>query len=84
MWGGSGSWRTATAYDATEAILTGLKSSQTREQLQKTLSEPRFSVKGAVGNIEFQPSGDRFAKGILVKVQPGKASGTGYDFVPLK
>ncbi len=84
MWGGSGSWRTATAYDATEAILTGLKSGQTREQLQKALSDPNFSIEGATGEVRFQPSGDRIAKGVLVKVQPGKSSGTGYDFVPLK
>jgi branched-chain amino acid transport system substrate-binding protein len=84
MWGGSGSWRTATAYDATEAILIGLKSGQNREKLQKTLSDPNFSLEGATGDVRFQPSGDRIAKGVLVKVQPGKASGTGYDFVPLK
>jgi branched-chain amino acid transport system substrate-binding protein len=84
MWGGGGSWRTATAYDATEAILAGLKTGQTRQQLQKTLSDSNFSIKGALGDVKFQPSGDRFAQGILVKIQPGKASGTGYDFVPLK
>ncbi|WP_256377864.1 hypothetical protein [Synechococcus sp. PCC 7502] len=33
--------------------------------------------------IQFQPSGDRNNAAILVKVQPGKGSGTGYDFVPV-
>jgi branched-chain amino acid transport system substrate-binding protein len=34
--------------------------------------------------VQFLPSGDRLMKVTLVKVQPGKASGTSYDFVPLK
>jgi branched-chain amino acid transport system substrate-binding protein len=84
LWGGSGNWRTAMAYDATQAVITGLKMGASREQLQKTLSSPGFSVKGATGVVQFLPSGDRNMKGILVKVQSGKNSGTGYDFVPLK
>lgn len=82
FWGGSTGWRTAMAYDATQVVVAGLKSASTREQLQKALSSSGFSVKGATGTVEFLPSGDRNLKGILVKVQPGKNSGTGYDFVP--
>lgn len=81
LWGGSGSWRTAMAYDATEAVFTGLKSGLSREQLQKTLSNSGFSFNGATGPIQFLPSGDRQGKGLLIKIQPGKDSGTGYDFV---
>lgn len=82
FWGGSGSWRTAMSYDATKIVIAGLKSGATRDQLQKALSSSDFSVKdGATGVIEFLPSGDRSSSGILVKVQPGKTSGTGYDFV---
>jgi branched-chain amino acid transport system substrate-binding protein len=84
LWGGSGSWRTAMAHDATYAALTGLKSGATRQQLHKTLSNAGFSVKGATGDIQFLPSGDRIMKVLLVKVQPGKESGTGFDFMPLK
>lgn len=84
FWGGSGNWRTAMAYDATQAIIVGLKSEQTREKLQKALSNPGFSVKGATGVVQFLPSGDRNMKGILVRVQPGKNSGVGYDFVPFQ
>lgn len=83
LWGGAGSWRTATAYDAAKVILAGLNAGLTRQQLQKALSDPNFSVAGATGTVEFLPSGDRNMKGILVKIQPGKVSGTGYDFVPL-
>ncbi len=84
LWGGTINWRTAMSYDATQAIITGLKQSdRTREGLQKTLSSPGFSLKGATGNVQFLPSGDRNAKTILVQVQKGNQSGIGYDFVPL-
>ncbi|WP_404788738.1 ABC transporter substrate-binding protein [Altericista sp. CCNU0014] len=84
LWGGSGSWRTAMAYDATKAIATGLNAGLRRDQLQKTLSGERFAVNGATGAVRFLPSGDRKGNGLLVKVLPGKVSGAGYDFVSLK
>jgi branched-chain amino acid transport system substrate-binding protein len=84
FWGGPGNWRTAMAYDATTVISTGLKISLSRQGLQKVLSTPGFSVKGATGVVQFLPTGDRNKAGTLVKVVPGKVSGTGYDFMPLK
>jgi branched-chain amino acid transport system substrate-binding protein len=84
LWGSSGGWRTAMAYDATLVAISGLKSGQSREQVQKALSNSGFSLNGATGPIQFLPSGDRLMKVTLVKVQPGKESGTGYDFAPLK
>jgi branched-chain amino acid transport system substrate-binding protein len=84
LWGGSPSWRTAMAYDSTKAIIAGLRSGFSREQLQRSLATPDFSVNGATGKIEFLPSGDRNLQGILIEVQPGDKSGTGYDFVPFK
>lgn len=83
LWGMEGSWRTATAYDATKALITGLSSSTTRQQLQQTLANPGFAVSGVLGKITFQPSGDRQIQGTLVKIQPGNSSGTGYDFKPI-
>jgi branched-chain amino acid transport system substrate-binding protein len=83
LWGGSGSWRTAMAYDATKAITLGLSSGLKRDQLQKALSSASFAMSGATGSIRFLPSGDRQGNGLLVKVLPGKSSGTGYDFVSL-
>jgi branched-chain amino acid transport system substrate-binding protein len=84
LWGGEVNWRTALAYDATEALLTGLeRGGFERTNLQKTLSNSNFSLNGASGKIEFLPSGDRNSPAILVKIEPGKKSGTGYDFVPL-
>lgn len=81
LWGGDVNWRTAMAYDATQAILSGLKQDSTREGLQKMLADPNFSANGSAGKIQFQPSGDRNSPAILVKVSPGKRSGIGYDFV---
>ena len=83
FWGGAGNWRTAMAYDAAMAAFTGLKSGAKREQLQKALSNAGFMFKGATGVVRFLPSGDRQETGTLVRVQPGRDSGTGYDFAPL-
>ncbi|HBL10683.1 MAG TPA: ABC transporter substrate-binding protein [Cyanobacteria bacterium UBA11162] len=84
LWGGSVNWRTATAYDATEVIVTGLEQSdRTREGLRNAISAPWFSINGATGKVQFLPSGDRVGQGFLVQVQPGTQPGT-YQFVPLK
>ena len=86
LWGMAGSWRTATAYDATKALIAGLSrvddssSVATRQQLQTVLTNSGFSASGALGNITFQRSGDRLVKAAIVKIQPGTSSGTGYDF----
>ncbi len=83
LWGMPGNWRTATAYDATKALIAGLSIAKTRPELQQALSNPGFAVQGALGEINFQLSGDRQTQVTLIKVQPGKSSGTGYDFVPV-
>lgn len=81
LWGTVGSWRTATAYDATKVVITALKSEVSRSQLQKSLSSPGFLVQGATGNIKFLASGDRQGGADLVQIRPGNKSGTGYDFI---
>ena len=84
LWGMEGNWRTATAYDATKTLLEGITSAKDRRGLQQALINPGFSVSGALGEINFKPSGDRLIDGTLVKVRAGKFSGTGYDFKPLE
>jgi branched-chain amino acid transport system substrate-binding protein len=84
IWGGVGSWRTAMAYDATKVIATGLQVQQTRKGLQAALTDNSFTIKGATGAVAFLPTGDRNKPGTLMKILPGKKSGTGYDFVSLK
>ncbi|MFN6571643.1 caspase, EACC1-associated type [Dendronalium sp. ChiSLP03b] len=84
LWGATVNWRTATAYDATLAIVKGLEQTNRRDELQRVLHSPSFSVDGATGKIQFLPSGDRTNNPIfLVKVQR-KASADEYEFVPLK
>jgi branched-chain amino acid transport system substrate-binding protein len=83
LWGGSVNWRSTMAYDATQALIAGISVDSTRQGVQRLLSEPGFSPQGGSGTIRFLPSGDRNQATELVKVEPGKISGLGYDFIPL-
>lgn len=86
LWGSPVTWRSATTYDATIAVISGLQANKTREGLQQVLRNPNFSTTGATGKIQFLPSGDRYTQNdvILVQVQPNKSSATGYEFSLLK
>ncbi|MEH2256751.1 caspase, EACC1-associated type [Nostoc sp.] len=85
LWKVPVTWRTATSYDATLAIVKGLQQSKTREDLQKALHSPGFSVNGATGKIQFFTRlGDRKDNAVfLVKVQqiPGTDK---YEFAPIQ
>jgi branched-chain amino acid transport system substrate-binding protein len=83
LWKGEINWRTATALDATQAIVDGLKRSNSRKDLQRVLRSPNFVSKGIAGDIRFLPTGDRASTPILIKVQPDAKSSTGYSFTPL-
>lgn len=87
LWGGAVNWRTALAYDATNAIIEGLRrGGMSRDGIQQSLSSSGFSFSGASGNISFLPSGDRHGAAVLVRIEarePSK-SGTGFDFVPIQ
>lgn len=81
LWGGAVNWRTAMAYDAAQTIFKAIASgSSERQEVQQALANPEFSARGASSRITFLPSGDRNLRGTLVKIQPGKKSGTGFDF----
>lgn len=84
LWGGAVNWRTAMAYDATQSISEAIAFGAEREEIQQALANPGFSAQGVTSDISFLPSGDRNLRGTLVKIQPGKKSGIGYDFVPLE
>ncbi|NQE33393.1 ABC transporter substrate-binding protein [Microcoleus asticus] len=81
-WGGIVNWRTATSFDATQAVIAGLRQSNTREGLQQALRNTSFSTPGASDDVKFLPTGDRAGKPILVQVKQGGS--TGYNFVPLR
>jgi branched-chain amino acid transport system substrate-binding protein len=92
LWGGDVNWRTALSYDAVQTIegaialgkVTPGSGEPGRVALAKALVDPNFQAQGATGDIRFLPSGDRNNNVLLLKVQPGSRSGTGYDFVPLQ
>ncbi len=85
LWGADVNWRTAMAYDATQAIIKGLDNSQNRAGLKATLSAKGFSANGANGPIQFLTSGDRQMDDpktvpTLVRVEEEIKSSTGYEF----
>lgn len=82
LWGGDVTWRTAGAYDATYALITGLSKGQTRQTLQQALADPQFVSKTINGEVKFLPDGGRAGKAIILQVQPFKLNNnkTGYDF----
>lgn len=83
LWWGDVSWRTAMAYDATQALIAALGQQPSRGGVQQTLARSDFFAQGATGVVRFLPSGDRNQGIQLVEIQPGVRSGYGYDFVPV-
>ncbi|MFQ4137614.1 ABC transporter substrate-binding protein [Nodosilinea sp. PGN35] len=91
LWGGDVNWRTALSYDAFQALSSARtvgnvapgSGTQGRTALGQALAGQGFSATGSTGAISFLPSGDRNTTVLLVEVQPGSRSGTGFDFVPL-
>jgi branched-chain amino acid transport system substrate-binding protein len=81
LWGGEVNWRTAMAYDATEAIVAGLTKNTSRSGLQQALRNPSFSAVGAGEPVKFLPTGDRRGTSLLMQIQP---SPNGYDFAPIR
>lgn len=73
-------WRTASAYDATQVIAKGLQPNPTREGLQQALSEENFSWSGATGLVQFLPSGDRTGRAVLVHLESDPTNPTQYRF----
>jgi branched-chain amino acid transport system substrate-binding protein len=62
LWNAKVNGRTAMGYDATTAIIEGLKridGNPTRQALKQVLSSPNFSAEGAAGKVEFNQDGDR-------------------------
>lgn len=85
-WGGNVNWRTALAYDATQALIAAIGKNPTRQGVQRSLSAPDFTISGATGDVSFRSTGDREAPVQLVIVtpkSPGKLDNA-YQFTPLK
>ncbi|HEY9670584.1 MAG TPA: ABC transporter substrate-binding protein [Waterburya sp.] len=84
LWGKEVNWRTAMAYDATQALIAGIGRNPTRTGVQQALAAPDFSANGAAGTIRFLPSGDRNQAVQLVIIQPDSRLDLGYRFVPVR
>jgi branched-chain amino acid transport system substrate-binding protein len=85
LWGGDVNWRSAMAYDATQALIAAITTSPSprSSEVAQVLSRPGFSTSGASGTVRFLPSGDRNQAAELVTIKQGTRSGFGYDFVLL-
>lgn len=87
LWGGDVNWRTAMAYDATQALIAALQTSPnpSRQSIQQALSQTGFTTQGAAGTIRFLPSGDRNQPVQLVTIEPDLNNSTNFDykFVPV-
>jgi ABC-type branched-subunit amino acid transport system substrate-binding protein/predicted Ser/Thr protein kinase len=85
IWDLNVNWRTALAYDATQALIAAIGKNSTRKGVQRSLSAPDFIIPGATGDVSFRSTGDREAPVQLVKITPktpGKPE-NGYQFTPL-
>ncbi|WP_138499952.1 ABC transporter substrate-binding protein [Nostoc sp. PA-18-2419] len=72
LWGGDISWRTATSYDATQALINSLSPQPSRETILQKLPLINLSATVTSGNeLKFQ-KGERQSQAVLVKVESGK------------
>ena len=83
LWGEEVGWRTALAYDATQALITAIENNPTRVGVQQTLTQFTFTANGASGTVNFLPSGDRLANVELVQLVVSPDDKYGYNFRPL-
>jgi ABC-type branched-subunit amino acid transport system substrate-binding protein len=85
LWRAPVSPNTASAYDATRALIEALKNmpEASRLSVQKALADPKFNTIGATGDISFDNNGDRKQPIIqLVAVVPS-SNNSAYEFVPI-
>jgi ABC-type branched-subunit amino acid transport system substrate-binding protein len=78
---------TATAYDATRALITALahpSQPNSRVAVQQVLADSNFEAKGATGTIRFLGGDRREPINVLLKVVPSKnCNSYNYSFVPI-
>ncbi|MEA5508726.1 ABC transporter substrate-binding protein [Crocosphaera sp. UHCC 0190] len=83
-WGGRVSWRTATSYDATQALINALSTDATRNTVLNQLKQTNLSREDTSGEtLQFLRNGDRNTDPILVKVIKGLKNapeGSHYSF----
>ena len=83
-WLGQINWRTATSFDATQAMLAALSEGANRQSVLKNLQSlnlPKEETSG--GGLRFSSQGERLQEPILVKVAQGSSTpeGSKYGFM---
>jgi ABC-type branched-subunit amino acid transport system substrate-binding protein len=72
-WGGGVSWRTATSYDATQALIQALSAKCDRTTVIDNLKNVNLSPDKTSGDpLQFNPEGERETEPILVQIKAGK------------
>lgn len=86
LWNSAVNWRTVLAYDATQALITAIGQSPTRNGIRSILAKPDFISPGGIHPFSFSTEGDRETKIALMKVTPAqpKAKVKQYKFQPVK
>ncbi|MBC6473830.1 MAG: amino acid ABC transporter substrate-binding protein [Hormoscilla sp. GM102CHS1] len=80
-WGGQVSWRTATSYDATRALIQSFSENASRKTVLDNLQYTYLPGSETSGSeLQFQPTGDRVGEPILVKVRRGRGGPVGSQF----
>ncbi|MEA5532533.1 ABC transporter substrate-binding protein [Crocosphaera sp. XPORK-15E] len=83
-WGGRVSWRTASSYDATQALINALSTDATRNTVLNKLKQTNLlSTETSGETLQFLSNGDRNTDPILVKVIKGGKNapeGSNYSF----
>lgn len=82
FWSADVSWRTALAYDATQALIEAIKKEPTRSGVRKALLSN--SIDGASGKVQFEENGDRIKAPVqLVKIVVDPKNQGKYKFQPI-
>lgn len=63
-------WRTALAYDATQALIAAMRQDPTRAGIQRIMASSGFSAPGVIGNVSFAAKGERLKDPAYVTVAP--------------
>jgi len=81
LWKATVNWRTATAYDATRAVIIGLEQGRTRQGVQQALHNPNFLTAGSGDVVRFLDTRDRRLTPVLVQVQSNRPGN--YRFISI-
>jgi ABC-type branched-subunit amino acid transport system substrate-binding protein len=73
QWGGAISWRTATSFDATQALIKTLSNNATRSTVLRGLENVSLSANETSGYpLKFTPEREREGQSILVQIKQGQ------------